>query len=315
MKNNKIPSTIKDHPGCPASSTFSRGNSVLCHRMFRAYAKINLGLLVLNRRPDGYHDIATIFHRVNLFDQIALEPSDTLSISTDSPDVPRDDGNICLKAALLLREHLGSAAGVRIRLSKQIPVGAGLGGGSSDAAAVLTSLPRFWGSSPGPGIMSELALRLGSDVPFFLSPGSAFARGRGEILEYMDLDIPYAILLCNPGIHVSTAWAYGQVTPSAIADAAAMKQCVLEFIGNPALLARVLRNDFEPAVFREHPEIGALKQTMLDRGALFASMSGSGSSVYGFFEDPARAGKMAEELKGKGRLLSITPPHFRPSLP
>jgi 4-diphosphocytidyl-2-C-methyl-D-erythritol kinase len=283
--------------------------------MLRAYAKINLGLLVLRRRPDGYHDIATIFHRVNLFDQIALEPSGSLSLITDGHEVPRDERNICLKAASLLRERFGIAAGVSIRLSKQIPVGAGLGGGSSDAAAVLTALPRIWGVTPDPGLLSELALRLGSDVPYFLKAGSAFARGRGEILEYMDLDIPYTILLCNPGIHVSTAWAYGQITPSATADPAAMKQCVLESIGDPVLLARVLRNEFEPAVFRKHPEIGALKQAMLDRGALFASMSGSGSSVYGFFEDPARASGAAEELKGKGRLLSITPPLFRPSSP
>ncbi|MCC6398975.1 MAG: 4-(cytidine 5'-diphospho)-2-C-methyl-D-erythritol kinase, partial [Bacteroidetes bacterium] len=179
--------------------------------MFRAYAKINLGLYVVERRPDGFHNIETIFHRVDIADTIRLAPAREITVTSSSPEAPSDSSNICHGAASMLRDHLGVTRGVHIHIEKQIPVGAGLGGGSADAACILRELPAFWGAAVPDQVLSTLALKLGSDVSFFLSPGSAVARGRGEILEYFPLDIPYTILLCNPNVHVSTAWAYAQI--------------------------------------------------------------------------------------------------------
>jgi 4-diphosphocytidyl-2-C-methyl-D-erythritol kinase len=281
--------------------------------VFRAYAKINLGLLVLRRRPDGFHDIATVFHRIDLFDELELAASDRVTLASDDPAIPTDERNLCVRAALLLKEHLGISRGVDIRLTKRIPAGAGLGGGSSDAAVVLKHLPPLWGADIRKETLAGLALRLGSDVPYFLSTGSAFALGRGEILEPIDLRVPYTILLCNPGIHVSTAWAYAHVTLSAGADPGILKRLLHGTLPSPGELARGLRNDFEECVFREYPGVGALKRTMIDGGAIFASMSGSGSSVYGFFDDPTRAGGVAEQLRKKGFVVSLTAPNFRPS--
>jgi 4-diphosphocytidyl-2-C-methyl-D-erythritol kinase len=232
---------------------------------------------------------------------------------TNDPGIPTDERNLCVRAAELLRKHLGISRGVDIRLTKRIPVGAGLGGGSSDAAVILKHLPPLWGTKVPRGLLEELALRLGSDVPYFLHPGSAFALGRGEILEEIDLNIPYTVLLCNPGIHVSTAWAYANVTISTGADPAALKHLLHGTLAPPGDLTRGLRNDFEECVFREYPAVGALKRAMIDRGALFASMSGSGSSVFGFFDDPFRAADTAESLRAEGLMVSLTAPYFRPA--
>lgn len=279
--------------------------------MYPAHAKINLGLRVLRRRPDGYHDIATIFHRLSLHDDLALEPAEDLRLSTDAADVPRDERNLCLRAARLLHQALGVTSGVHIRLTKRIPVGAGLGGGSSDAATVLTALPRFWNVEADREMLKDLALRIGSDVPYFLSRGSALARGRGEVLEHFELEIPYAILLCNPGIYVSTAWAYARVTPREEIAGADLREILLRGIADPAFLREHLRNDFEEPVIDAHPEIGKLKQSMLRAGAIYSAMSGSGSSVYAFFESDRAAREAAGRLSQGGALVSVTPAGFR----
>ena len=181
--------------------------------MFHAYAKINIGLYVVERRPDGFHNIETVFHRIAIADALSLTPAGEIRVSSSSPDAPSDNTNICFKAAALLQAHLKTSQGVHIHIEKQVPVGAGLGGGSADAACVLRQLPALWGATVPEESLRTMALQLGSDVPYFLSPGSAVAGGRGELLQYFTLDVPYTILLCNPGIHVATGWAYGRITP------------------------------------------------------------------------------------------------------
>ena len=280
--------------------------------MFPAYAKINLGLLVLNKRPDGYHNIITVFHRINLFDQIGLAPSEEIAVVSTSPEAPSDESNICHEAARLLRERLKIRKGVAITIEKNIPVGAGLGGGSSDAAAVLRNLPAFWQQSVDASLLHELALQLGSDVPYFLGRGSAVARGRGEILEYFPLDLPFTILLCNPNIHVGTAWAYGQLHPRPGRNDVSLRDFLRKGIEEPRFLNETLVNDFEPAVFHAFPDIRRLKEDMLTAGAVYASMSGSGSSVYGLFNDGAAAEKLELLLRARGYRTCITPPHFLP---
>lgn len=277
----------------------------------RAYAKINLGLLVRDRRPDGYHSIETVFHRIDLCDELVLEPAEEISMVSDSRDVPTDEANLCFKAAVLLQQSLGLRAGVRITLRKNIPVGAGLGGGSADAAEVLRHLPHLWQCSASEQTVQSLALKLGSDVPYFLRRGSAIGRGRGDILDYFDLDVPYTILVCNPNIHISTAWAYQQVRPSAAHPALQLRDLVVSGMHDPGRLVSELRNDFEPAVFKAYPEVRRLKEAMVRGGAAFASLSGSGSSIYGFFSSPDEARGVSSDCAAKGYRTFFTPPHFR----
>ena len=174
----------------------------------KSYAKINLGLHVVGKRSDGFHNIETIFHRINLFDELNIENSDDISISCSNPSIPTDGNNLCWKAVESLRKSLGVNNGAHITIKKNIPVGAGLGGGSSNAAAILMELPKMWNMSIEQSLLENLALQLGSDVPFFLLNSSAYAEGRGEVLQKIDLTIPYWIVLINPNIHISTPWAY-----------------------------------------------------------------------------------------------------------
>jgi len=274
-----------------------------------AYAKINLGLYVIARRPDGFHDIETVFCRIGIADDITLASSADIRVTSSSPEAPAGESNICHKAARLLATHLGVTGGVHIHIEKQIPAGAGLGGGSADAALVIKTVPAFWNRALEPAQQFRIALELGSDVPFFLNDGAAIGRGRGEELEYFPLTIPFTILVCNPNIHIPTAWAYGRITPGASEKPADLRKIVLEGMRTPALL-RELHNDFEPVAFEAHPEIRHLKETMLARGAVFALMSGSGSTVFGFFERENIAAGLQREFAARGYRAFVTPAHF-----
>jgi 4-diphosphocytidyl-2-C-methyl-D-erythritol kinase len=232
---------------------------------------------------------------------------------SSSDEAPSDESNICFKAARLLQQHFTIDDGVRISIIKNIPVGAGLGGGSSDAATILRHLPRFWNRRVDEQALEALALQLGSDVPFFLGKSSALGTQRGEKLEWFELDVPYFILLCNPNIHISTAWAYQNVLPDNSHRHDSFKQVLLERMNSPLRLARGLRNDFEPIVFMEYPEVLRVKETMLRAGAHYASMSGSGSSVYGFFERDDTAAAVAQLFRAKGYRTFLTRPHFSPN--
>lgn len=277
---------------------------------FRAYAKINLGLRILAKRPDGFHDIETVFYRVAVWDDISLEPGRTVEVLSDNPQVPGDRTNICFKAAEILRAHVAIGDGVRIRINKRIPVGAGLGGGSSDGAAVLRALPGFWRKPLDGGTLRSLAARLGSDVPYFLGAGSALARGRGELLEYFPLSLPYTILLCYPNIHVNTAWAYSQVVPNPRSNQPDLRSILLRGLQNPRSMPGELTNDFEPPVFKAYPAIRLVKESMVAGGAFFTLMSGSGSSVYGLFDDATAAAELAGRFGAQSYPTFITPPHF-----
>jgi 4-diphosphocytidyl-2-C-methyl-D-erythritol kinase len=282
--------------------------------MYRAYAKINLGLRILEKRPDGFHNIETVFHKVDVFDEILFHESERIEVMSSSDAAPSGESNICFKAARLLQKHLDVHDGVRISIIKNIPVGAGLGGGSSDAATVLRHLPRFWNRVVDEQTLEEFASQLGSDVPFFLGNTSALGASRGERLEWLTLDIPYFILLCNPNIHISTAWAYQHVMLDNSNQHDRLTQVLLEGMNNSLRLARGLRNDFEPIVFVEYPEVLRVKETMLRGGAHYASMSGSGSSVFGFFQKGDTAAGVAQLFKAKGYRTFLTRPNFSPDV-
>jgi 4-diphosphocytidyl-2-C-methyl-D-erythritol kinase len=277
---------------------------------FKASAKVNFGLRISERRTDGFHTIETVFHRVNLYDEITLEPNRRICVESTDAAAPSDASNLCHKAAALLQQAAGVETGVLIHVRKHIPVGAGLGGGSADAAKILRELPGWWGTNVDKNTLFQIALHLGSDVPFFLGEGSAYALGRGEILEYFDLDVPYAILVCSPGVSISSRWAYQQIRPKRRGELD-LRTLVQEGMKHPEVLRNEVVNDFESPVYAAYPAIRELKDTLEQSGAVFASLSGSGSSVYGLFPNEKDAEAASRTMMSRGCGTSVTPPHFK----
>lgn len=246
-----------------------------------AFAKINLGLRVLFRRPDAFHELRTVFQTISLSDRIniAVQPSRQTSVTVDGmPDV---QDNLAAHAAYSVLEEVHAAAQIQIQITKRIPMGAGLGGGSSDAAAVLLALPVLLGIAIPMRRLLALAAPLGSDVPFFLFGGAAVGMGRGEEL-YPLPDYPaLSGLLIAPGIHVSTPEAYRALSPTLTSPEQKLGE-FQESVREP--LVQPLVNDFEPVVFALHPRLRAIKRGLLKQGAVHALMSGSGSSIFGLYE-------------------------------
>jgi 4-diphosphocytidyl-2-C-methyl-D-erythritol kinase len=243
---------------------------------------VNLALEVLGKRGDGYHEIATVLQAVDLFDRLKLEAADTLSLHTDDPDLPTDDGNLVMRAARLLQKAAGIEAGARIRLIKRIPVAEGLGGGSSDAAATLWGLHRLWRLRWPKARLQELAVELGMDVPFFLGIGRAVARGRGEQLTVLPGGGGYALVLVNPRVPLSTREVYGRVPVGWRAEPTGTERMIEALrTRNVTKVAGALTNNLESVVEPVLPVIGRMKAALLAAGALGAIMSGSGPTVFG----------------------------------
>ncbi len=257
-------------------------------------AKINLGLRVIEKRSDGYHNIETVFYPVGLSDalEIVVAPEgsdgDILEV-TGHPTGGDPEDNLVIRAVILLRNDYHFPF-LRIHLHKMIPPGAGLGGGSSDAASAIKAIDRSFRLGMSNETMMEYALRLGSDLPFFIDGRPSRASGRGEILspaaEYLK---GCYIILANPGIHVSTAEAYENCRPT---DTRGSLD-IMDVIPLSEWKSHIF-NDFEDYVFRAHPVIGEIKDLMYVSGAVFSLMSGSGSTIYGIFSNEAR---MPEALR------------------
>lgn len=279
----------------------------------RTYAKINFGLRVISRREDGYHDIETIFYRVNPYDVLTFEAAPTISITSTDLHLAIDESNLCMRAVRSVQKYFQKeTAGVHIHLIKNIPAGAGLGGGSSDTAATLLALTELWNIAASLDELRTLAGEIGSDVPYFLLYGTASATGRGDVLQYFHFDLPYWIVLVYPNIHVSTAWAYQHVRLTGQGHQRPLKDILEANINNPSVLRATLQNDFEPIVFPVHAVIGSIKQAHYDAGAVFALMSGSGSSVYGLYTEENLALAAVTEFQKQYRVF-VTPPHFHPT--
>ena len=267
-----------------------------------AFAKINLGLKVLGRRADGYHEIRTVFQTITLHDSLTFEPfqDGRLELACTDPSIPTDDSNLVLRAAAALRERYGANLGARIRLEKRVPAGGGLGGGSSDAAAALVALSHLWNLKTDVFGLSELGSRLGADVPFFLTGGTALGTGTGTQIEPLE-DAPKThLVVVTPAVHVSTAEAYKALGAPALTKTEALvnlsvSRTEADF---PDSLCDVMSNDFEAVVVRLHPEIGRARDALKSAGARRASLSGSGSSVYGVFESELEAVRASEALGG-----------------
>ena len=260
-----------------------------------AAAKVNLALEILDKRADGYHEIATVMQTVDLADRLVLQESDRLELECDAPGVPTDETNLALRAAFALRDASGLERGVRIALGKRIPVAAGLGGGSSDAAAVLLGLNRLWGLRWAAGRLADVAVGLGMDVPFFLVGGVALGTGRGERLRSV-VPAPLALVLMNPGTGVSAAEAYGRVTRTLYSDGTRCRAVITALRSRrPARVAASLYNGLEGAVIPAHPEIARMRAALLAAGALGAVMSGSGPTVFGV----ARSFEHARQIRSR----------------
>ena len=277
----------------------------------KAYAKINLGLHIIGKRADGFHNIETVFYHINLFDELHLSPANDISISSTTAEIPTDSNNLCWKAVKLLQNELGVTNGVNIGLKKNIPTGAGLGGGSSDAAAILRYVPKLWNIHIQQAQLQAMALQLGSDVPFFLYDSSAYAEGRGELLQKVDFTLPYWIVLINPNIHVSTPWAYKVLSEKRNGAFPDRSNMFNQFSHSPIQTILESQNDFEEVVFNQFPAIKKVKQKLSKLGAVLSLMSGSGSSVFGLFEN-IQSAELAIEFFKKEYFVHLTEPYFTP---
>jgi len=261
----------------------------------RAPAKINWFLLVKARRPDGYHEISSLFQCVSLWDDLTIDEAPGISVITEATIA--GDENLVTRAAVALREAAKTRRGARISLKKYIPMAAGLGGGSSDAAAALKGLNALWGLGLGGGKLREAALGLGSDVPFFLDGPAAMVGGRGEEVSPVSIGRSYTLLLLNPGVHVSSGWAYSGIREfSGEGPEYAEKFVRALNRGDFETLRAIASNGLEAPVAGKYPEVAELKRKLIERGALFSAMSGSGPTVFGVFQDRARAEEVRRSI-------------------
>jgi 4-diphosphocytidyl-2-C-methyl-D-erythritol kinase len=275
----------------------------------RALAKVNLDLRVLGSRPDGYHELRTIFQTISLADtlDIAFTPERTSTIElTDRLGIP---DNLVSKAARLAMDAMQVTGRCVMRLTKRIPMGAGLGGGSSDAAAVLLALPALAGGVLSLPKLSEIAAELGSDVPFFLLGGTAAGIGRGtELFPLPDAPVRRGILIA-PEVHVNTAQAYRDLSPRLTSESQQNK--IFSFQSHTWDLAgeAFAANDFEAVVFEQHPRLAGLKRKLMRVGASAAMMTGSGSALFGLFRSAGEVSRAIELLGNKEATFRISPIH------
>jgi 4-diphosphocytidyl-2-C-methyl-D-erythritol kinase len=260
----------------------------------RSFAKVNLALSVLGRRHDGYHEIETVFQTITLHDELEFRTSPAVELECRNLTEMRPEENLVWKAVALLAS-LSKNAGASITLTKKIPAGAGLGGGSSNAAVTLLGLRRLWKIDlPDPELF-RLAASLGSDVPFFLQGGTALGTGRGEIITPMPDLPPQFIVVVYPGIHVSTAEAYRSLNLGLTSSPAVHRMQRFRSQAYEGKSLTGIFNDFEASILSAYPPVMEAKKFLTERGATATLMSGSGSSVFGFFPDEESAFAAARE--------------------
>ncbi len=272
----------------------------------RAYAKVNLGLEVLFRREDGYHELRTILQTVDLYDRLSFK-SRSSGIELDLPDLPGQEApslptgseNLVVRAAERLAERIGRPVGVRIQLQKRIPAGRGLGGGSSDAAVTLLALNELWQAGLSYRDLSGLAAELGMDVPFFLFGGTALSVGRGDEIFPLAHQVAVPIVLILPDFAISTAAAYRNLILTKRESSLTLHSFASSTFGGGNELPD-LTNDLETATGEHLSSINGYKQILLELGAVASVMSGSGSAVFGIFDDEVVTRSAAQSLKGRG---------------
>ena len=280
------------------------------HLRLKAYGKINLGLDVIRRRPDGYHEVKMIMQTVRLYDQIEMTSGGApgIRLSTNLYYLPDNENNLGYRAARLLMEEFGVQEGLSIKIHKCIPVAAGMAGGSSDAAAVLYGVNRMFGLGLSLGQLMERGVSLGADVPYCLMWGTALSEGIGEKLTPLPPMPQCRVLIAKPPVSVSTRWVYEgldlpSLGPEAHPDIDGIREAIEK--GDLRGVSSRVGNILETVTIPAHPEIGAIKEKMKECGALCSLMSGSGPTVFGLFANPAAARKAYGELRfGSGSGLA-----------
>lgn len=275
-------------------------------------AKINLYLRILGKRDDGYHEIESLMQAVDIYDEITLERSDTIEITCDDPSLPADESNLACKAASALQDRF-YFPGVKIDLAKRIPSGAGLGGGSADAAFVLRGLCRLYGLAPEPDEILEIAAGIGSDVSFFLGGGQARVTGRGEIVTSIGLPDRYEIIVIVPPVTASTAEVYKNMRIDLTKENEPILLKKRISVSRFSSLVKGFSNDLEEAVLSKFPELAELKGILMESGAVWSSMTGSGSAFFGLFlQTGSRAADVRKRLGAGHRLFYCRPILLQP---
>ncbi len=262
-----------------------------------APAKINLSLHVLRKRPDGYHDLASVMQKISIYDELTFFPRDGgITLCCPGTDLPTDEKNLVYRAARAIFQHAGYTGGVEIVLTKKIPSAAGLGGGSSDAAATLVALNDLCSLNVSQSDLLKLGAKLGADVPFFIFGSRAFATGIGDALQVLPDFPPLNIILINPPFELSTRKVYENLNLALTKKKNNYSIPRFYALGD---VIRELHNDLEAVSFRMHPQLNAFKQLLLDEGALGALMSGSGPTLFGIFADEKSAKEAQDAILKK----------------
>jgi len=255
--------------------------------ILRSFAKVNIGLKILERRPDGYHNIHTIFQELDFHDKIILSlQADGCSLTVDKSGIPDDETNSCAIAYKIIKSHFPNVGGIKIQIEKLIPPGSGLGGGSSNAATVLKGLNKLYHLALDNKILETISTEIGADVPFFISGKTQVGDGVGNELEPIEL-VTGTYLLIIPNIFINTKWAYGKIKNHL--NCSDQRPNFASFLKEGNLSFKFIQNDFEKIVIPAYPEIGSIKDKLSERGAKFTSLSGSGSTVFGIFDEEADA--------------------------
>ncbi len=259
----------------------------MCKIILKSPAKINIGLNIIGKRDDGFHDLETIFYPLLLNDILTFEKADETKLESNSTEINSLQTNLIFTAIELLENIVNRKLNVKIYLEKNIPIGAGLGGGSSNAASTLKALNQLFELHLTYNKLSEIALKLGSDVPFFLEPYPCFASSRGERRKNIQLSLSQPILIVNPGIHISTKWAFQNL------ELTSHKKSLKELCEHSSITIDDIKdyavNDFENIVHEKYPDIKSIKDKLTVSGADFVSMTGTGSTVYGLFSNLQKA--------------------------
>jgi 4-diphosphocytidyl-2-C-methyl-D-erythritol kinase len=262
--------------------------------LLKSPAKVNLRLEILRKRKDGYHELRTIFQKIDLQDTLlfSLRKRKGISISTDHPSLPLGRKNLIDRAARSILKRSGYQGGVCIHIEKRIPIGAGLGGGSSNAAATLKGVNRLLEAGLSKKELRMIGLKIGADVPFFFREGAAIGTGIGERLNKITLPDLWFVLI-YPNFEVSTRWAYQHF----ILTKKEFHIKLHGFINTPKKISRLLRNDLEEVVSRKYPQINTMKKILLSAGTLGTLMTGSGPTVFGIFSGERKASEAYTQVK------------------
>lgn len=265
----------------------------------KAWAKINIGLKILNKRDDGFHNIETTLSTVNLADMMTIEKIDSgVVLEAKGLDIPKEE-NLCYRAIEIFRTRFNISKGVKVSLIKNIPVGGGLGGGSSDAACALKGMNAIFDLNVPDEELLEVSREIGSDVPFFIKGGAAYARGRGDELNFFKLPV-MSLVLYYPGYPISTLWAYDEYDKEILTPQAEMGTITEEpKKKKKKRLSFDIKNDFEKVVFKKHPDLLDVKTNLIVCGAYFVSLSGSGSCLFTLIDESNR-NKVINYLEGIG---------------